>query len=247
MNNETNNEPASICRFCGKEIKHFHGNLYHEVGAVVFPQYCANSDPEKASVMHSPLSMSVSITDPLLVERNLNDFEKVDADKSTKGKSRWSPEEFDRAAADIGVDPKVLQRLIAAENDGWVEVCPLPVLMVEQIMSNPELRKDVAAKYAAYQLEGKKATLFELLKTDERIEFDGRLLNDFTKGLPLLSRRESVFELSKMIQNYPPNGYKTNVQRHLIQKAFGAGGVVQEDGTIKINLETTYTEKPEKK
>ena len=280
MNNETNKEPVITCRFCGKEIKHFHGRLYHEVSAVVFPQYCTNSDPEKAAVMHIPLITFdvVNLDDELhasalskkmlrLLEsgtrqtlpvdfgKMVGEFEqhpfastpcfslvnpdKAAANNSVRVKSRWSPEEFDRAAADIGVDPKVLQKLIAAESASREEADPRPVLGFEQIMSNPELRKEVAAKYAAYQLKGKGVTLFESLNIEERIEVNEAHLNDLNKGTPLMLRGGSIFDLAKMLHRHPPNGYKTNVRQHIIQKAFAAGGVVQEDGTIRINLETT--------
>lgn len=35
------------CRHCGKPIKHFGGRLWHETGALIFPQYCKNGTPIK--------------------------------------------------------------------------------------------------------------------------------------------------------------------------------------------------------
>lgn len=47
------------CRFCGVDITHFDGRLYHEYPAKVFPQYCRNTDPEKASILHEPKTVSM--------------------------------------------------------------------------------------------------------------------------------------------------------------------------------------------
>lgn len=32
------------CKHCGADIRHFSGRLYHEVGALIFPQYCKGNE-----------------------------------------------------------------------------------------------------------------------------------------------------------------------------------------------------------
>ena len=42
----------AICKHCHREIKHLHEHLWHEVGALVFPQYCVTDFGGK---LHEPV------------------------------------------------------------------------------------------------------------------------------------------------------------------------------------------------
>jgi hypothetical protein len=50
------------CKHCGVEIRHYCGRLYHEIGALIFPQYCKEGTPiaenhatDSGGWLHEPL------------------------------------------------------------------------------------------------------------------------------------------------------------------------------------------------
>jgi hypothetical protein len=46
------------CKHCGQQITHYSGRLWHQIGARVFPQYCAHlKDGAGESYMHEPASV----------------------------------------------------------------------------------------------------------------------------------------------------------------------------------------------
>ena len=47
------------CKHCGRNIKHYTGRLWHEVGAKIFPQYCVNFSGY-AEQLHEPTELQDS-------------------------------------------------------------------------------------------------------------------------------------------------------------------------------------------
>lgn len=52
---KTSTQTKSKCRHCGQVINHYSGRLWHEEGALVFPQYC-RAEPGHESQLHEPLT-----------------------------------------------------------------------------------------------------------------------------------------------------------------------------------------------